>query len=136
MLARKEIEIRFSEVDSMGIVWHGAYAKYFEDAREEFGRQYNLGYQRIFAEGFFAPLVSLDFSYKKPLVHGDKAIIEITYINTEAAKICFEYKMFSSKDNSLVATGSSIQVFLDKNYTLLWNNPDFYLNWKKEHGLV
>ena len=39
----KSFDIRFSEVDSMGVVWHGNYAKYFEDAREEFGRKYDLG---------------------------------------------------------------------------------------------
>lgn len=33
----KTLTIRFSEVDSMGIVWHGSYALYFEDAREAFG---------------------------------------------------------------------------------------------------
>ena len=26
----KEFEIRFSEVDSMNIVWHGSYTLYFE----------------------------------------------------------------------------------------------------------
>lgn len=133
--ASKEIEVRFSEVDSMGIVWHGSYAKYFEDAREEFGKIFNLGYLRIFAEGYYAPLVNLDFSYKKPLVYGDKAIVEIEYVNTDSAKICFNYKILSSKDKSLIATGSSVQVFLDKDYQLLWNNPDFYLQWKIKNQL-
>jgi acyl-CoA thioester hydrolase len=136
LVATKEIEVRFSEVDSMGIVWHGSYAKYFEDAREEFGKIYNLGYLGIFGEGFYAPLVNLDFSFKKPLIYGDKALVEITYNATEAAKICFDYKIFSTKDNSLIATGSSVQVFLDKNYSLVWNNPEFYLNWKKVNSLV
>jgi acyl-CoA thioester hydrolase len=136
MEARKKIEVRFSEVDSMGIVWHGSYAKYFEDAREEFGKKYGLGYLSIFDEGFYAPLVSLDFSYKKPLVYGDSANVEITYENTDAAKICFSYKIFSTKDNSLIATGSSVQVFLDKAYVLVWSNPEFYLNWKKKNGLL
>ena len=36
--ASKEFDVRFSEVDSMNIVWHGSYALYFENAREEFGR--------------------------------------------------------------------------------------------------
>ena len=36
----KQILIRFSEVDSMSIVWHGSYVQYFEDAREAFGRKY------------------------------------------------------------------------------------------------
>ena len=89
LFASKEIEVRFSEVDSMGIVWHGSYAKYFEDAREEFGKKYNLGYLKIFGEGYYAPLVNLDFSYKKPLVYGDKAIVEIHYKETKSAKLCF-----------------------------------------------
>ncbi len=130
--ASKEIEVRFSEVDSMGIVWHGSYVKYFEDAREEFGRKYDLGYLRIFGEGFYAPLVKLDFNYKKPLIYGNKMIVEIEYIPTEAAKVCFEYKIYSGEDRSLVTTGSSIQVFLDKDYQLVWNNPEFYEEWKSQ----
>jgi acyl-CoA thioester hydrolase len=136
LFASTEVTVRFSEVDSMGIVWHGSYAKYFEDAREAFGKKYNLGYLRIFGEGFYAPLVTLDFSYKKPLVYGDVAIVEVIYKNTEAAKICFEYKIFNAKDKSLIATGKSIQVFLDKDYILLWTNPEFYAEWKKENGLL
>ena len=136
LFASKEIEVRFSEVDSKGIVWHGSYAKYFEDAREEFGKKYNLGYLKIFGEGYYAPLVNLDFSYKKPLVYGDKAIVEIHYKETKPAKLCFEYKIFNSKDKSLIATGKSIQVFLDKDYVLEWNNPEFYENWKKDNGLL
>ena len=42
--ASKEIEVRFSEVDSMNVVWHGSYALYFEDAREAFGAKYGLEY--------------------------------------------------------------------------------------------
>ena len=118
----------------MGIVWHGNYAKYFEDVREEFGRKYDLGYLRIFGEGFYAPLVKLDFNYKRPLVYGDKAIVEVKYLPTEAAKICFEYTIYSVGDNSVIATGSSVQVFLDRNRELLWLAPGFYEQWKKDNG--
>jgi acyl-CoA thioester hydrolase len=37
-----EIRIRFSEVDSMGVVWHGNYIRYFEDGRESFGNSMEL----------------------------------------------------------------------------------------------
>jgi acyl-CoA thioester hydrolase len=134
--ATKNIEIRFNEVDSMSIVWHGSYALYFEDAREAFGKKYGLGYLDIFGNGCYAPLVDLRFKYKKPLIYGHDARIEITYRNTEAAKIIFDYEIFDNKDNSLVATGYSIQVFLDKQYQLLWSNPPFYEEWKRKHGLI
>jgi Predicted thioesterase len=131
LFARKEVTVRFNEVDSMGIVWHGSYVKYFEDAREEFGKKYDIGYLKIFGEGYYAPLVNIDFNFKKPLVYGDTAIVEIRYIPHEAAKICFEYKIYSAKDNSLVATGTSVQVFLDKKYELIWCKPEFYSKWCK-----
>ena len=131
----KEIEVRFSEVDSMSIVWHGAYALYFEDAREAFGVKYGLGYLDIFGNGYYAPLVDLVFSYKQPLIYGRKARVDIFYKNSDAAKIIFEYEIRSLADNSVVATGRSVQVFLDKNYQLVWTNPEFYVEWKKKNGL-
>ncbi len=134
--ASKEFEVRFSEVDSMNIVWHGSYALYFEDAREEFGKKYGLGYLDIFGNGYYAPLVDLRFSYKKPLIYGRKARIDIYFHNTEAAKIIFNYEIFDLEDGSLVASGSSIQVFLDKQYQLVWTNPDFYTEWKRKNKLL
>ena len=129
----KDIEVRFSEVDSMGIVWHGAYALYFEDAREAFGAKYDLGYLDIFGAGYYAPLVDLSFSYKQPLKYRQKARIDIFYKNCDAAKIIFEYEIRSLEDKSLIATGRSVQVFLDKQYQLVWTNPSFYEEWKNRN---
>jgi len=136
LTASKELEIRFNEVDSMNIVWHGSYALYFEDAREAFGKKYGIGYLDIFGNGYYAPLVDLRFHYKKPLQYGHKARIEITYINTPAAKLIFDYAIFDNEDNSLIATGNSIQVFLDKNFQLILTNPPFYEAWKKNNNLI
>lgn len=128
----KEFEIRFSEVDSMNVVWHGSYPLYFEDAREAFGRKYGLGYLSIFDNGYYAPLVDLTFHYKKPLVYGMRPSITITYRPTEAAKIVFDYEIHDTADGSLIATGHSVQVFMDQRYQLVWFNPPFYEEWKKK----
>jgi acyl-CoA thioester hydrolase len=134
--AEKEIEVRFSEVDSMGIVWHGSYALYFEDAREEFGREYNLAYLYMFEHGFYAPLVELHFEYKRPLKYGDRAIVQIAFRNTAAAKLIFDYKILSLPARETIAQGYSVQVFLDKNYQLVWETPKFILKWKELNGLT
>ena len=136
LTASKDIEIRFCEVDSMNIVWHGSYMLYFEDAREAFGEKYGLRYPDIFGNGYYAPLVDIRFNYKKPLLYGDKARIEITFRNTEAAKIIFDYEIFDRKNNSLIATGYSVQVFLDMQYQLVWANPPFFEEWKKNNNLI
>lgn len=130
--ASKKIEIRFSEVDSMNIVWHGSYPLYFEDAREEFGKKYGLGYMTIFSNGYYAPLVELNFKYKKPLVYEMQPTVEITYVPTASAKIVFEYRIIDNTDGSEVATGRSVQVFTDSDNQLVWDNPRFYQEWKEK----
>ncbi|MDR2148212.1 MAG: acyl-CoA thioesterase [Tannerella sp.] len=133
--ASKEFEVRFSEVDSMRIVWHGAYSLYFEDAREEFGRIYGLSYQTFIKYECYAPLIELNFKYIKPLTYGSRARIDITYHSVDAAKVIFDYEIHLVEDNTLIATGSSTQVFLDRDFNLMWCNPPFYEEWKKKYNL-
>lgn len=123
---------RFSEVDSMSIVWHGSYPLYFEDAREAFGKKYGLGYLNIFGNGYYAPLVDLSFKFRRPIVYGKQCRIDITYRPTESAKLVFDYEIYDEESGELAATGSSVQVFMDKEYRLVWANPEFYEQWKEK----
>lgn len=132
----KDINVRFSEVDAMNIVWHGNYAKYFEDAREAFGNQYNIDYLTMYNNGFYAPLVDLSFKYKSPIFYGHKVRIEITFRNSNAAKIVFDYIITNLTTNQIACTGSSTQVFMDLEYNLQWTNPDFFVEWKRKMGLT
>lgn len=126
----KPLDVRFSEVDAMQIVWHGSYALYFEDAREAFGAHYGLSYHTIADAGYYAPLVDLEFHYRRPIVYGDRPLITITYVPTEAAKLIFDYVITDETDGEVMATGRSVQVFLDSNRNLMWTAPEFYEKWK------
>lgn len=128
----KTIEVRFSEVDSMNIVWHGHYATYFEDAREAFGRHYGLDYLTIYHAGYYAPLVDFNIQYKRPIVYGMRPAVTIRYRATEAAKILFDYEIHDTADGTLLATGHTVQVFLDLKYQLVLGTPPFYQAWKEE----
>ncbi len=132
----KSFSVRFSEVDSMNVVWHGAYPLYFEDAREAFGEKYGLDYMGFFDHGYFAPLVELTFHYKKPIRYGMHPRVDIIYRPSEAAKIVFDYEIHDSADDALLAIGHSVQVFMDKEYKLVWDNPTFYQEWKKRWGQI
>ena len=132
LVGKTSLRVRFSEVDSMQIVWHGEYVRYFEDGREAFGREFaGLGYMDIHASGYTAPIVELQLQYKKPLRVNDTAVVETRYIATEAAKICFEYTIRSGTDGEIVAEGSSTQVFLDARGELQLLAPEFYRKWKE-----
>lgn len=134
---RTRIRVRFSEVDSMQIVWHGEYVRYFEDGREAFGMEYpGLGYMDIYQSGYGAPMVEMTLQYKRPLRCNDMAVVETRYISTEAAKICFEYEIKRESDGEIVATGTSTQVFVDGKGDLQLLSPEFYLKWKEKWGAL
>ena len=136
MITTTEILVRFSEVDSMGVVWHGNYIKYFEDGREDFGNKYSINYLEFKKQGIVIPIVKIVCDYKRPLVYGDSAIVETRFVICEAAKILYEYTIYKGKTNEIVATGSSIQVFLTLDGELLLDFPPFFMEWKKKNGLM
>ena len=129
--ASKLLDIRFSEVDSMNVVWHGSYMLYFEDARELFGEQYDLSYMGYVRHGYYAPMVEMNIQWKKPILYGMRPRIDIIYRPTVAAKVVFDYEIHDTADESLIASAHSVQVFMDLNYQLVLYSPKFYEEWQQ-----
>lgn len=130
------ITTRFSDTDAMKIVWHGNYIKYFEDGREAFGMHYGIRYMDMYHNGFTAPIVHLEVDYKKPVSFNQPIQVEVTFIDSPAAKMIFEYKIYMAQSGDLLCEGKTIQVFLNLEGELQLTNPQFYINWKKANGLL
>ncbi|MCQ2376158.1 MAG: acyl-CoA thioesterase [Salinivirgaceae bacterium] len=136
LVNRTQFRVRFSDIDSMQIVWHGQYIRYFEDGREAFGAQFGLRYMDIHAAGYMAPIVDVNCQYKLSLSFNDEVIIETAYYPTQAAKIQFHYTVFRASDMAVCATGSSTQVFINANTRELEIcNPNFFVEWKKRNNI-
>ena len=132
-----EILVRFNEADPLWIVWHGHYIRYFEDGRETFGDTHGLKYLDVYKHGFVTPIVNVQCDFKRSLRYGDRVTVETKYIPTDAAKMKFTYRLFNSATGELLATGSSVQVFLSKDdLELQLSNPPFFEDWKKKHDLL
>ena len=119
----------------MNVVWHGHYPLYFEDAREAFGAEFDLGYKRYMENNCYAPIVEMDFQFKHPLKYGMRPRIDIIYRPTEAAKIVFDYEIHDAESDLLIATGHTVQVFMDLDYQLMWYAPEFFEQWKRRWGV-
>lgn len=132
---RTVTRVRFDEVDSLGIVWHGNYVKYLEDGREAWGRRFGIPYLTIYRRhGFSVPLVKLDMDYKRPLRYEETCTIETTYIDSDAAKLQLRYTIYNEA-GEVVLKAFSIQVFLTAEGDLQLTMPDFFVAWKREMGL-
>ena len=136
LVVEKELEIRFSEVDMMGVVWHGNYPLYLEDSREAFGAEFGLSYALFIKENVFVPIVKMDVDYKRPVRFGMRPVIRIEYVPTDAAKVIFDYKLYDKESGDVFLTARTVQVFMDRDYKLMWFSPDFYTQWKRQMGLT
>ncbi len=129
--------VKFSEVDSLRVVWHGHYVRYFEDGRESFGKEYSLGYLDIYEHGLAVPLIDMQIKYKRILEYGDTAVIETTFVNSAAAKLIFEYTVTSLLHGHVVCTGRSTQVFMNpKTKELHITMPGFMEKWKQKYAIT
>lgn len=125
------IPIRFSETDAKGVVWHGNYLKFFEDAREKFGKDFGIEYLDVHSKGYYIPIVKSEISHKASIFYGDGAIVEILLEKHDSAKIVFRYNVYNQKTQQLAATGMTMQVFMfisDRSLELI--KPPFYADWE------
>jgi len=130
-----EIAVRFSETDAMGVVWHGNYLKFFEDAREKFGEEHGLEYLDVYGEGFYTPIVKSDINHKASVYYGQKVLVKATLEYHQASKIVFKYVVTNRATNAIAATGSTTQVFLGvKDNLLALIKPPFILDWEAKQN--
>lgn len=128
------VPVRFSEIDSMRRVWHGAYVTYFEDGREAFGRQYpGIGYADMQREGIYAPVYDLHLRYYAPLVLNDVAVVHTVYVHKPGARLDYIYKVYRESDRKLCAEGSTVQLFIDAQGELMVDMPAYYEAWQQKY---
>ena len=126
-----DIKVRFSEIDSLDILWHGNYIKYFEDGREAFGEKYGLTHSNIREHGYFAPVTKLELEYKNYVKHGTLLELETTFHFIRSAKIIFSYNIRKKNSQETVCVGKSEQVFVNaQTFQLAFSKPLFYRKWE------
>ncbi len=130
LIARCLVPVRFHEVDSMGIVWHGNYIKYLEEGREDFGRTYGIGYLDVMRAGFRTPIVSVEVSYKKSLQYGDVALVETRFKPMDTPKLVFDYTIYNQR-HEVMCKAQTVQVFVDEQHSLQVVAPDFLRQWRE-----
>lgn len=124
LIATAARRVRFEEVDPLGIVWHGRYPSYFEDARAAFGERYGLSYTDMRRERFMAPIVQMHLDYHAPLFFPDDFTITARLHWTDAVRLNFSYTI-TTASGAIAATGHTVQLILDFDRQLLLVRPDY-----------
>jgi acyl-CoA thioester hydrolase len=126
---RRKRRIRFGECDPLGVVWHGNYAEYFEEAREEIFQSCGLDFGVLEQAGVAFPLKTLFFDYRKPLRYGREYLVEIGVLWAESLRINTEYFIFDPQ-GEVCTQGFAVQLLVDAGGNLLLDAPPFYQEFK------
>ncbi len=81
--------------DYAGIVWHGAYIQWLEEARIEYLRTLGLDYSELIALGCELPVVDLSLRYHSSLRLGDEAILQTRMNDMSGVRMYWTYQLQS-----------------------------------------
>ena len=101
--------VRFEEVDSMGIVWHGNYLRYFEEVRAELLDQINYGYFQMKESGYAWPIVDLKIKFIKPLKLQQTVKLVAKIIEYEC-QLKIQYEIFDKENKERLTKAYTTQV--------------------------
>jgi acyl-CoA thioester hydrolase len=107
-----ELTVPFYDVDSMDIVWHGHYLKYFEDARCCLLDAIDYNYQTMRDSGYGWPVVDVRVKYIQPALFNRRIRIIATLEEWEV-RLKIQYRIIDAESGETLTKGYSVQVAVD-----------------------
>ena len=111
--AEVEVEVAFHDVDIAGVVWHGHYVKYLENARWAVMDRIGFGLQAMLTSGFIWPVVGLEVKYIRAARYGERLRVQASIVEWDA-KLVLNYLMLDAKDGSRVGRAQTTQVAVER----------------------
>ena len=119
-------KVRFVETDMMGVVHHSNYFRWFEMGRVEYLRQAGILLTELMADGIVFPITHVDCQYKASAKFDDRIRIESTLEDVSPVKMVFTYRIVKEVDETLLAAGSTQNVFTDNNGKIIRLSSKYY----------
>jgi len=118
-----ELKVRFNEVDSWGMVWHGHYLAWFEVGRMALLGKFHLLPRDFTQMGYIAPVVDLKCIFKEPARLDDEILIRTTVLKPTKAALTFRFQALRKRDQKLLSSGETTQVLLTLDGRMLYIIP-------------
>ena len=120
-----KIKVRYCETDQMGLVHHGSYINYFEEARIAWISNLGFSYSEMEKSGIILPVSKLNVSYLRPTYFDDVLVVSVELTEIPTSRLIFNYTI-KNKDE-VVVTGTTVLAFLNKITKKPVRCPDYML---------
>lgn len=116
------IKVRFNEVDSYKVAWHGHYVAWMEAGRNELAGRFGLNAEQIDSLGYLAPVVALELQFKRPARFDEELRVMTSVRRTKTATLEFVCTILGA-DGIICAEGKTVHVLTDRNGILQYRLP-------------
>ncbi len=108
------IRVQPHHTDYAGIVWHGSYLTWMEDARVECLRSIGIEFADLVALGCDLPVVELSVRYHRSIQLGMAAVVKTRMAEVTGVRINWDYAIASVDGQQLYVTAKVTLVALDR----------------------
>ena len=108
------IKVYPHHTDYLGIVWHGSYLTWMEEARVECLRSIGVEYSDSVALGCDLPVLELSIRYHHSLELGQTALVKTRISEATGVEINWDYAIVSPNEQELYVTAQVVLVALDR----------------------
>lgn len=110
--AEVEILVPFFDVDSMDVVWHGHYIKYFEVARCALLDRIGHNYQQMREAGYAWPVIDVQLRYMRGARFNQRIMVRADLVEWEN-RLKINYLITDAESGERMTRGSTVQVAVE-----------------------
>ncbi|MFQ4143230.1 thioesterase family protein [Chlorogloeopsis sp. ULAP02] len=108
------VRVQPHHTDYLGVVWHGTYIAWMEEARVECLRSIGIEYADLVVLGCDLPVVELSLRYHRSIQLGMVAVVKTRMAEVTGVRINWDYVIESPNRQELYVTGTVALVALDR----------------------
>ncbi len=110
--AEVEILVPFFDVDSMDVVWHGHYIKYFEVARCALLERIGHNYVQMRDAGYAWPVIDVQLRYMRGARFNQRILVRADLIEWEN-RLKINYLITDAETGERMTRGTTVQVAVE-----------------------
>ena len=78
--------------DHAGVMWHGSYMNWLEEARVDALSKLGISYSELALSGYEMPVVDMKIKFSRPLFHGDNVVLKSSFVSKKGPRLICETK--------------------------------------------
>lgn len=135
MSIKTTLRVHFYDTDTMGVVHHANYIRWFETGRVEYLRSIGITLTDMMSDGILFPLTEIQAKFIHSAKFDEDLELETTAVELTKVKMEFKYKIRRQSDGELLVKGHSQNVFTNTATGKISRLPEKYFS-KMEKAMI